>query len=435
MKVVVNKMGINGEGIAYDRKVPIFIPRVLSGEEANIEIIEDLDTYKKGKLISVYKKSKSRIEPKCNYQHVCDGCQLMHTMVKNQLVIKKDILTETLYKYSKINKSLVSDVVASPKYFGYRNQFKFPIKSLNGKLESGMYKEGSTHLVTIPKCIIHEKRLEEIRIEVLKILNKYRVKDFYKKVNSGLRYVVLRGFNDNYQLTLVTGKNKLDKNCILEISKIKGIKSIYQNTNTLDNHIIMTNDFELLYGDKTIETKINEYKFNLSPNAFFQLNIEQATNIYNYVIDQIEPCNLVVEAYSGIGAMSILAAKKAKRVKGVEYIKNAVINANNNALINNVADKVEFVCDDAGSYLKKVKEEIDYLIIDPPRSGLDQKMLASIRKSLPKNIIYISCNPSTLAKNLNVLNNDYQIKKILPFDMFPNTPHVESVVLMSRDEK
>ena len=432
MKVKVVKMGINGEGIAYHNNIPIFIENALIEEEVNINITNNYKTYKKAEIIDYIKKSPYRIKPKCKLANICGGCNLMSLMVKKQLEYKTNLVKESLYKYANIDSNKINKMIPSNDYFGYRNQFKFPVKILKGTLYSGMFKEDSDHLVTIEKCIIHDKKLEELRIQIMNILNKYQTKDYYEKIESGLRYIILRGFNDNYQLTLVTGKNTINTHVLNELSNIKEIKSIYQNVNTKMTGGILSDDNRLLYGAKTIELKIDNLVFRLSHNAFFQLNYKQALNIYHYVNDLIDNCNTIVEAYSGIGAMSLMVANKANRVIGVEYINNAVKNANLNAKFNHLNDKVEFICDDAGKFLSETNYDIDYLIVDPPRSGLDDTMVNSILTKLPNNIIYISCNPSTLGKNLNELKHSYNIKSIQPFDMFTNTPHVETVCLLSK---
>ena len=431
MRVKIIKMGINGEGIAYHNSIPIFIDNAFIDEEVEIKITSNKKTYMIGELISYYKKSPYRITPKCKLANICGGCNLMSLMVKKQLEYKSNLVKESLYKYANISSKLVNDIIPSEDYYGYRNQFKFPVKLLKGTLYSGMYQEDSDHLITIDKCIIHDKKLEDLRNRIMIILNKYQTKDYYEKIESGLRYIILRGFDNNYQLTFVTGKNKLDQNMINEIINIKEIKSIYQNVNTKMTGGIMSDDNRLIYGAKTIELKIDNLVFRLSHNAFFQLNYKQALNIYHYVNNLVKECDFVVEAYSGIGAMSLMVANKAKKVVGVEYISNAVKNANLNAKFNHLDDKVTFICDDAGTYLNSIDANIDYLIVDPPRSGLDSNMINSILSTLPNNIIYVSCNPSTLGKNLRDLKGFYNIKTIQPFDMFTNTPHVECITLMT----
>ena len=424
-------MGINGEGIAYDtNNKPIFIPRALIDEVVDIKIIKEFDTYKTAELVKVIKQSDYRIKAKCKLTHLCGGCPLMILQVKKQLEYKKALIEQSLIKYTN-RKYRVLPVIASEDYFSYRNQFKFPVKLINGQLYSGLYQENTDRLVTIERCIIHNTKLEVIRNNIMKILNLHNIKDYYERIQSGLRCIVLRGFNDTYQLTLITGKNNISDKCINDLFEIDGISSIYQNINISKNPTAFSDEFRLLCGSKTIELKLNNLVFRLSPNSFFQLNTKQAIKIYDYVNELVKPCNLIVEAYSGIGAMGLITSSKANKVKGIEYVNNAVKNANLNAKFNHLNDKVNFVCGDAAKYLELINEPIDYLIVDPPRSGLDDNMLSAILKKLPSTIIYVSCNHSTLAKNIASLSDRYNVEIIQPFDMFTNTAHVECITLMT----
>lgn len=430
MQVKIIKMGINGEGIAYLKQKPVFIRGALVDEIVEIVDLKDFNTYYTATLQHVHEKSKFRVKPKCQIASLCGGCSLMHCMVKKQLEYKVSTLKETLIKYANLRDCVIKPIKASEDYYRYRNQLKFPVKMINGKLESGMYEDNTQHLVTIEHCMIHETQLEAKRKEVMAVLNQYQIKDYYAKLESGLRMVILRGFNNQFQLTLVTGKNKIDEACVVALSEIKGINSVYQNVN-VDESKVTSDDYRCLAGSKTIELKIDQIVLRLSPASFFQLNLKQAIELYRYVVDLIEPCDFIVEAYSGIGAMSIMASGKAKHIEGVEIVKDAVKNASTNAKFNHLEDHVKFVCDDAGQYLRKQTQSIDYLLVDPPRKGLDHTMIQAIRSSLPKNIIYVSCNPSTLAKNISDLDDEYEVQHIQPFDMFTHTAHVESVILMT----
>ena len=430
-------MGINGEGIAYNEGKPIFVPKALIDEFVDINITEKHPTYQRAELVSVIKPSKYRVVPKCKVQNVCGGCPLMNLTVAKQCEYKRDVLKETLIKYAGIDTSIVEPMVKSPDYLYYRNQLKWPVKMINGKLETGMYKEGSNHLVTIERCLVHDKRLEDVKNQVMRILNKYKQRDYYDKIEKGIRYIVLRGF-DKFQLTIVSGTNNFEQGMIDELMKIKGMASISQCINTgSDSHKIFTDDVRRLAGTKTIETEVNGIKIRLAPKSFFQLNKKQAENLYRKAIDLFEPAELMVEAYCGVGTMSLMALEKMDKVIGIEYVSDAIKNAKNNAKMNHFEDRTEFIVGDSADKLWEIVKErdVDALLVDPPRSGLDDNMLETIINSDIKQIVYISCNVSTLAKNLGVLKNFYNIERIIPFDMFTHTAHVETVVLMSKKNK
>lgn len=431
MEIKIVKMGINGEGIGYIDNKPVFIEGCFIDEVVKITNLKPFKGYYKADLEEVIVASKDRIKPQCYVYNLCHSCNLMGYKYEKQLDYKKQILKESLIKYAHIDPRLIEDVEPSHRLF-YRNQCKLPLKMIRRELCSGMYKANSNHLVYFDKCIVHEEGLEAVRQKVMKVLNDHHARDYNENIQKGYRYLVLRGFDNKFQLTLVTGKNSIDKAIIDDLLKIEEIVSIYQNINTSKNNVdIMSNNFKHLAKDRTLSLKINDISLKLYPNSFFQLNYHQANKLYNDVVANIHDCHLMVEAYCGIGAMSLLASSKCKKIIGIENVENAIKNAKDNANANNI-NNIKFICDDAANSLAKIKEEIDYLLVDPPRTGLDNKMIKAILNNKPKNIIYVSCNPSTLAKNLNELKNDYKIIKIKPYDMFAQTCHVESMTILQR---
>lgn len=438
MKIDIKKIGINGEGIGYDNKMPVFVDRALTNEIVDATIIENNKRYKVAKLNKVIIKSKDRVKPLCENYNYCSGCSLMHTTYNNQLEIKKDLLKEALLKYADIELLEDIEIVASPLEINYRNCLKLPFVYHQDKLALGIFKKDSNVPKYFDKCLIHSKLLEELKDKVLEILNSYDLKIYDKKSKSGLRYLVLREIGNRAHMCLITGNDVIDQNIVNELNNIKEIVSIYQCINTSRDSIdIFSNRMIHLAGGKHLAFKIDNLKFNLSVRSFYQLNTLQAKNLYRYVNSLIDDNNdLIVEAYCGIGAMSLLSHNKSKKVEGIEYIKDATVNANVNANINHI-DNVEFFTGDAGKLLlnEYKNKEIDVLIVDPPRSGLDDNMLKAIKSTKIKKIIYVSCNPATLAKNLNELLDDYDINSIKAFDMFPNTSHVECVIEMKSNKK
>ena len=436
MIIDIKKTGINGEGIGYINKVPVFVNGALVDETVDVAITENNKNYKVAKLNKVIKTSEDRINPICLNYKKCNGCALMHTTYANQLEIKKELLIEALSKYADIDEYI--EIEESVKQYNYRNCLKLPFINHYGKLTLGVYEEDSNYICAIDSCLIHTELLEGLKNEVLDILNKYELSAYDRKTKKGLRYLVLREIGNRAHMCLITGEETLSKRVIDELNDIKEIVSIYQCVNTSKNSVnIFSNKMIHLAGGKHLVFKIDNLKFNLSIKSFFQLNTNQAKKLYRYVIDKLdENEDLIVEAYSGIGAMSLLAKDKAKEIVGIEYINDAVVNGNVNANINHI-DNVKFICGDAAEVLTKQfrRRRIDTLIVDPPRSGLDEKMIEAIENTNIKNIIYISCNPATLGKNLNELLRNYEIEDMRAFDMFPQTAHVETVVLMSRDKE
>ncbi|MFV0379940.1 MAG: 23S rRNA (uracil(1939)-C(5))-methyltransferase RlmD [Anaerorhabdus sp.] len=431
--IKIIKTGINGEGIGYDNKTPVFIEGALVDEIVDVDQITKYQRYKKGVVCNIRKSSIDRKEPECKIQKRCGGCSLMISKYDNQLDIKKSLVKEALIKYARVNPRLVEDVVASDEVLEYRNQCKLPVKWLKGTLYSGMYKPQTNHLVYMDKCLIHDKELDRVRKDIMDILNKFEIRDYNEKIERGLRNFVLRGFEDEFQCTLVTGKMRFDQKMIDEILNVKGLVSLFQNINfNSKSYEVFSNEFIHLGGKKKLALNFKDKRINLSPASFFQLNKNQAEKLYDKVIDLLKPSNFIVEAYSGVGIISLLSSFKAKKVLGIESNSAAVKNAKENAKINHI-DNVDFICGDAATVLNdRIKEKIDTLIVDPPRSGLDDNIIDTLLRIKPRSIIYISCNPATLGKNINELSYEYNVDSVTPFDMFPQTPHVESVVLMSR---
>ena len=433
MQIEIKKTGINGEGIGYLNRIPVFIDRALIGETIDAQIIESYPKYKVGIIKSIIRKSEERINPICPNYDKCDGCSLMHTTYNNQLEIKKSLLKEGLEKYAGIDIGDIQ-IEESKNNLYYRNCLKLPVISVHGKLKTAIYVKNSNNVWAIDKCLIHSKLLEELKNQVLVLLNKYSIASYDKKTKNGIRYLVLREIGNRAHMCLITGDDKIPVKLIEELNNIKEIVSIYQCINTSKNSVdIFTNRMIHLSGGKHLSFKIDNYKFNLSVRSFYQLNSYQAINMYRYVISLLENNqDLIVEAYSGIGAMSILANNKAEEVVGIEYINDAVINANINVHINKIGN-VKFICGDSAAVIASTfkNRKINTLIVDPPRSGLDDSMINIIMKKDIDNIIYVSCNPATLGKNLNILLDKYQIDSIRAFDMFSQTAHVETVIRLS----
>ena len=434
MKIKIEKMGINGEGIGYIDRLPTFVENAYPGEIVEAEIEKRFDRYLIAKRSELIQQSPYRVASPCPIQDQCGGCSIMTLSPDQQLKEKEKHLYESLRKYMSGKIPRIRPIVPNPSPLGYRNQCKFPISLIGGVLTSGMYKPNSNYFVSIDHCIVHDPDVERVRKEIMRISNEYRLPSFNPPKYQGLRYIVIRSFDGNVQVTLVTGQLKLPAKFVEDISKIEGIKTIAQSINDVrHSREIIRNKTDILWGSKTITCTMNGIDLVVSPQSFFQLNIIQANAIYNKVIDSIEPCDCIVEAYCGIGAMSLMLKDKAKEVIGIDNIQAAIDNANINAQINKI-DHVKFLAGDAAENLKKLSElkKIDVLVVDPPRSGLSDSMLNIIKDIQIEQLVYVSCNPSTLAKNLEVLQSVYDIIEITPYDMFSHTPLIETVVNLKR---
>ena len=436
MKTRIDKMGINGEGIAYDRKSVLFIEDALPGEMVEYQVISDSKAYKKAKCLKVYERSKDRKEPECPYYKRCGGCQIMYMNYSAQLDYKRDMVVEALNKYALIDESVVEDTLSNENVFGYRNSLKLPFMNHHGKLTTGLYEKDSNHIMNINKCLIHDKGLERVRKNIVNVLNKYGYAVYDYKNKKGIRSLFIRVIDNHYQACIVTGEDVLDSKCLDDLERIEGLESIYQSIHTTKSHEFFGKQMIHLRGKKSIGFTFNGLRINLSIRAFFQLNTRQSSRLYELVKKEVKDNqNVIFEAYSGIGIMSLMMKDKAKKIIGVESIADAVNNARKIAKDNGI-DNVSFVCDDAPlSFTRYAKKEhIDTLIVDPPRTGLSDDMLEAIIRSRVDNMIYVSCNPSTLAKNLMVLKKYYNVLKVKPVDMFSNCASVESITVLKRKQ-
>ena len=428
------KCGINGEGIGYINRKPVFCDGVFPGETAEVEIIEEKLSYMRAKLKRIIAKAPFRFQNPCSHAPQCGACPLLAMDYAAQLKIKRELLVEALWKYSRTSKDLVRDIHPSPAFLHYRNQCKLPIQQYQGKLVSGMYQPGTNHFCNTDGCLAHEELLETLRSRVLAVLNAHHMHAYDASTHTGVRSIVLRTMGEKSQLTLITGKETIPEEVIADLAK-SGISCIHQSINTARKDAgFFGSAPKTLYGAPSLEISVCGISLHLPPASFFQLNTKQAEALYTMAVSKVDRCHVLVEAYCGIGAMSLLAKDKAECIIGIESVPDAIKSANQNAELNNCQDHVHFQCADAAEGLKEAAahHHIDTLLLDPPRSGMDEAMLKAVKDAKIPRLIYVSCNPATLSRNLDELKKNYEAKTIIPFDLFPNTPLVESITVLQR---
>lgn len=436
MRIEIKKMGINGEGIGYTpSNKPVFVEGVFVGEVADVEIIEETNKYARGKVIKRIKVCEDRIKRVCDVEK-CNACSLMELKAKKQVELKRQTVAQSLYKYAGIPLNKIERITYNPSLFHYRNQLKMPMQMVEGVLRCGMYLPNSNVFVPVEACKVHEKVLDDRRREIEKILNDHNCQAYDKKTKKGYRTLVLRHLEGKFQCTFVTGKDKISDAVLDDIMKLPGMVNVGQSLNTEKGSEIFGSNIRILRGDKGIEANLLDTRLFISNRSFFQLNTEQTKQLYGCVRKLLsnEKYELIVEAYSGVGGLSLVVRDLANKIIGIESIQEAVDNANYNASLND-AEHVSFMVGDAGEKLKKLTQEycnIDALVVDPPRTGLSDQFLECVLDSIPNKIVYVSCNLSTLGKDLAVLQKKYNVEKVIPFDMFSHTPLVENVVLLTR---
>lgn len=436
MKIEIKKLGINGEGIGYiGGRKPIFVEGAFVGELVDVEIVEENERYATGKLLKIIKKSFNRIENVCKVKG-CKACSLIELKAKEQVEVKRQIVAQSLYKYAGIPITKISRMQFNPNLFHYRNQLKMPFGEVDGVLCCGMYLPNSNIFVAVEECKVHESELDRRRREIVALMNQFGCKAYDKKTKLGYRTLVLRHINHKFSCTFVTGKEVIPTALVESIMKLEGMVNVGQSINTERTSEIYGSDVVILAGNEYLEVTLLNTRLRISNRSFFQLNTQQTLNLYGQVRKflQNEHYGTIVEAYSGVGGLSLVLRDLADKIIGIENIKSAVENANENAKLNQ-ASHVSFVLGDAGEEIQRLSRElneIDVVVVDPPRTGLSDDFKKCILKCLPRKMVYVSCNLSTLGKDLSVLQEKYNVVKIVPFDMFSHTALVENVVLLER---
>lgn len=400
MQVKIERLDHQGRGIAKVNNITTFIPNTLVDEEVEIEIIENRKKYNVGKVIKYIKTSDLRINPICPYYDKCGGCDLMHMNYQNQLKFKQNKIINIIERYTSIDSKKVKNILYSNEYY-YRNKVTFKVKE-----KIGFYDKKSYEIVPIEHCYIASKKINEL----LSILNTCDLK--------GITQIMIRT-NEDIEMVVIYTK------CIS--------KEIMEKLKDKCSLIMYDGQYKLISGNNYIIDNIGDYKFVISPASFYQVNKNTVKLLYDKVLEYLKPNlnDVVLDLYSGTGTIGIYVSNYVKKVICVEINKFAVDDARKNKELNNV-NNIEFICDNVANVIDSFKEKIDSIIVDPPRSGLDNKTINYLKQILPKKIIYVSCDPITLARDLELLSDIYNIDEITPVDMFPNTNHVECVSVLHR---
>ncbi|MDM1009501.1 23S rRNA (uracil(1939)-C(5))-methyltransferase RlmD [Clostridium perfringens] len=439
--------GYEGEGIAkIDNKYPIFIEGALKGEKVKVRIVKVNKNFAYGKLMEVLEASEERVNPPCAIYKRCGGCKLQHASYKAQLDFKWDRVKDCVSKIGKLDPSIVKYPLGMEEPWRYRNKVQLPIGLINGEVKIGFFAPRSHDIIDMESCLIQD----EIGDKVVKLtrewiekfnIRPYNVDGEYDEKGIVRHIMIRRGFTTNeVMVVLVTNGEKLphkEEFVDLMVKNIPGIKSIIQNINSKKTNVILGLESKTLWGEDTISDYIGDFRFNISPLSFFQVNPIQTEVLYGKAL---EYANLtgneeVFDAYCGTGTITLFLSQRAKKVYGVEIIPQAIDNAWINAKENKV-ENVEFFVGESEVVIpdlinKGVKADV--VVVDPPRKGCDKKLLDSITNIDAKKIVYVSCDPSTLGRDLQVLEeNGYKTLEVQPVDMFPNTSHVETVALLRR---
>ncbi len=453
--IEITGMTHEGQGVGRINGLAVFVDGVLEGEQAEIKIIKVNKSYAVGKLINLLKSSPDRTTPFCSAYKRCGGCSLQHMDYKAQLAFKTKLVRDNLERIGGLSGVVVHDTIGMDTPLNYRNKAQFPVAVVKGSVITGFYAPRSHDVIESEECGIQDMISDRIRKIVGSFIAEKGISVYDERTGKGLvRHIMTRvGFNTGEvmvvlvingsslphvdELVQLLTQNGVSGGISLSGSgKIGEIKSIYLNANTKNTNVILGDRNILLYGSETITDTIGKYKFKISPHSFFQVNPVQTEVLYGKALEYagLTGTETVFDLYCGIGTISLFLSEKAAKVIGVEVVEAAINDARENARINGVENAEFFV----GEVEKVVPElyakglRADVVVLDPPRKGCDESLLQLLAEMQPDRIVYVSCNPSTLARDLKFLaGHGFNLEEAQPVDMFSWSGHVESIVLMT----
>ncbi|MEG6566404.1 23S rRNA (uracil(1939)-C(5))-methyltransferase RlmD [Thermoanaerobacterium saccharolyticum] len=440
-EVCIDNMAHEGQGVGRLNGIAVFVKGALKGEKVLAQIDEKHKNYLNAHVEKILEQSQERIMPKCQYADKCGGCTLQHLSYSGQLEFKKHVVEESLKRIGKIDAS-VFDTMGMSNPLHYRDKAEYPLSFRDGVVESGFYAAKSHEVIGINSCMIQNSVSVDAMKTVVEWANDYKITVYDKKTGKGLlRHVITKiGFATKEVMVIVVadGRDIPHKKELVNRLKrnIENLKSVVLNVNRSNGKQVMGNENIVIYGDDYITDFIGDKKFEISPLSFFQVNPIQTKVLYEKALEyaDLKGDETVFDVYCGIGTISIFFAEHARKVYGIEVIPDAVEDAKRNAAINGIYN-AEFIAGKAEDVMKELCNKglkPDIAVFDPPRRGLDKDVVEASIKMNPEKIIYVSCNPTTLARDLRIFeDNGYKTKKVQPVDMFPYTHHVECVVLMT----
>lgn len=440
--VKINDIGENGEGIGKIDDFVVFVDGALPNEEVLIKLIKIKKSYGYGKLLEIIQKSDKRVEPVCPVFKRCGGCNFQHLDYKAQLEFKTKLVKDNLERIGGFSDTKVLDTIGMENPYNYRNKAQFPVGISSDGLAFGFYAPRSHSIINVSKCYIQNEVNEKI-IDVIKnFMLKFNIAPYDEQTHKGLiRHIVTRVgvVTGEIMVCIVINGKKLPKSDVL-VDMLKDnvdVSTVVLSHNNQKTNVILGDKISVLYGKGFINDYIGDFKFEISPLSFFQVNPVQTKVLYQTALDfaELTGNETVIDAYCGIGTISLFISQKAKKVIGVEIVPQAIDDAKRNAKINGVSN-AEFIVGKAEEIIPDLCQNqnlsADVIFLDPPRKGCDSKLLDMILQVLPEKVVYVSCNPSTLARDLKTLSQKFMVDKVQPVDMFGFTGHIETVVLLKR---
>ncbi|MCM2591110.1 23S rRNA (uracil(1939)-C(5))-methyltransferase RlmD [Rossellomorea marisflavi] len=428
----------DGNGVTKVDGFPIFVPDALPGETGRVKVVKVGKGFGFGRLVERHSDSPFRQEPPCPIYSECGGCQIQHMTYEGQLQAKEKNVRDVLERIGKLRDLPVNPVLGMEEPWRYRNKAQVPVGLQDGRLVAGFYQKRSHEIIDMDHCIIQYEKNDEVIQKVKDLCADLGIQPYNEQSHKGvLRHIMTRtAFTTGEVMVVIVTRTKAlpHKEELIKglTQSISGLKSIVHNVNGKRTNVIMGDDTRVLWGEEVIHDSIGDVKFAISARSFYQVNPEQTKVLYDQALAyaDLQGEETVIDAYCGIGTISLFLAQKAKKVYGVEIVPQAIEDARKNAALNGM-DNVEFEAGPAevvipAWYEKGIKADV--LVVDPPRKGCDEALLNTILSMKPKKVVYVSCNPATLARDLKILEaGGYRTKEVQPVDMFPQTMHCEAV--------
>jgi 23S rRNA (uracil1939-C5)-methyltransferase len=441
-EINIDSLGSFGEGVGRIQGFTVFVEGALPGERVLIKIVKVAKSHAYGKLLHIIQKSPERVEPKCPFFKYCGGCQLQHLSYEGQLKYKTQLVRDAFERIGHLENVKVLPAIGMDGPWRYRNKAQFPVGLIEGKPAIGFYAPRSHNLINIDVCPIQHDIINRVTELVRKYIETYNIPVYQEETHKGIiRHVVTRaGFRSNELMVVIVTNGELPRKKELVSILQEGLPNltgIIQNYQTEKTNVILGSRYKILWGSDYIIDDIGDLKFKISPLSFYQVNPVQTEKLYDITLEYagLTGKETVIDAYCGIGTISLFLAKNAAKVYGVELVPQAIEDAKENAEINGIAN-AEFLTGESETIMPRLSElgvKADVVVVDPPRKGCDEKLLQAITEMSPKRMVYVSCNPATLARDLRYMtDHGYQVEEAQPVDMFPQTSHVECVVLITK---
>ncbi|MBQ8588766.1 MAG: 23S rRNA (uracil(1939)-C(5))-methyltransferase RlmD [Clostridia bacterium] len=445
LEVKISDVTSAGDGVAKVDDYPIFVNGGVTGDVLNITVTKTNKTYGFGRINEIISPSPHRVSPPCPVFQSCGGCDLMHISYPHQLKIKQDTVTGNLQRIASLHPDRYEfdGIIGAKSTLGYRSKSQLPVGKKHADVVLGFYKKGSHDIAVCSNCLIQNETINKAAKIFIKYANKNKLTVYNEKNHKGiLRHLYIRIGHGTGEmlLTIVTNSREAlpDTEWLIEsLRACSELKGLIQNINTKKTNLILGEENRILWGENSITSMIDNLKFRISAESFFQINGEQTEKLYAKALEyaSLTGNETVFDLYCGVGSISLFLASKAQKVIGVEIVEKAIENAKENAALNGI-DNAYFYSGDCAEIVENLisqGESADVVVVDPPRKGCSEQLLNFLNKISPEKIVYVSCNSATLARDVKILDGyGYKLTRVCAVDMFPQSGHIESVALLVR---